>query len=44
MSRHRKLDFIRYNGRIQAHRLLLNVVLLDQLPEQNPEKPDLVLP
>ena len=39
MNRFRKLGFIDYNGRIQVHKSLLNVVLLDQLPEQNAEKP-----
>jgi CRP-like cAMP-binding protein len=39
MNRFRKLGFIDYNGRIQVHKSLLNVVLLDQLPEQNSEKP-----
>jgi len=42
MNRFRKLGFIEYNGRIQVHRSLLNVVLLDQLPEHNSEKPRLV--
>jgi CRP-like cAMP-binding protein len=41
MNRFRKLGFIDYNGRIQVHRSLLNVVLLDQLPEHNSEKPEL---
>ena len=39
MNRFRKLGFIDYNGRIQVHKSLLNVVLLDQLPERNAEKP-----
>ena len=39
MNRFRKLGFISYNGRIQVHRSLLNVVLLDQLPEHNAQKP-----
>jgi CRP-like cAMP-binding protein len=39
MNRFRKLGFIEYNGRIKVHKSLLNVVLLDQLPERNPEKP-----
>jgi CRP/FNR family transcriptional regulator, cyclic AMP receptor protein len=39
MNRFRKLGFISYNGRIQVHKSLLNVVLLDQLPEQNARKP-----
>jgi CRP-like cAMP-binding protein len=41
MNRFRKLGFIDYNGRIQVHKSLLNVVLLDQLPEHNSEKPRL---
>jgi CRP-like cAMP-binding protein len=39
MNRFRKLGFIDYNGRIQVHKSLLNVVLLDQLPEQGIETP-----
>jgi CRP-like cAMP-binding protein len=39
MNRFRKLGFIDYNGRIQVHKSLLNVILLDQLPEQGYEKP-----
>ena len=39
MNRFRKLGFINYNGRIQVNRSLLNVVLLDQLPEHNSAKP-----
>jgi hypothetical protein len=42
MNRFRKLGFIDYDGRIQVHKSLLNVVLLDQLPEQNALKPYLV--
>ncbi len=42
MNRFRKLGFIDYNGRIQVHKSLLNVVLLDQLPEHNSEKPQIV--
>ncbi len=42
MNRFRKLGFISYNGRIQVHRSLLNVVLLDQLPERNAQNPDLI--
>src|ERR1039457_1279324 len=38
MNRFRKLGFIDYNGRIQVHKSLLNVVLLDQLPERNFQK------
>jgi CRP-like cAMP-binding protein len=39
MNRFRKLGFIDYNGRIQVHKSLLNVVLLDQLPEQDVDNP-----
>jgi len=39
MNRFRKLGFISYNGRIQVHKSLLNVILLDQLPGQNAVKP-----
>jgi CRP-like cAMP-binding protein len=43
MNRFRKLGYIDYNGRIRVYTELLNVVLLDQLPEQNALKPDLLL-
>ena len=39
MNRFRALGFISYNGRIQVHKSLLNVVLLDQLPDHNAQKP-----
>ena len=39
MNRFRKLGFIDYNGSIQVHKSLLNVVLLDQLPEQGSQTP-----
>ena len=39
MNRFRKLGFISYDGRIQVHKSLLNVVLLDQLPDNNAQKP-----
>jgi CRP-like cAMP-binding protein len=39
MNRFRKLGFIHYNGAIQVHKSLLNVVLLDQLPERSTAKP-----
>jgi hypothetical protein len=39
MNRFRKLGLIEYNGRIRVHRTLLNVVLHDELPEQNAERP-----
>jgi CRP-like cAMP-binding protein len=41
MNRFRKMGFIAYNGRIQVHKSLLNVILHDQLPEQNAESPRL---
>jgi CRP-like cAMP-binding protein len=40
MNRFRKLGFIDYDGRIQVHKSLLNVVLLDRLPDQNARKPE----
>ncbi len=43
MNRFRKLGLIDYNGRIQVHKSLLNVVLLDQLPEHNSQKPGLAV-
>jgi len=42
MNRFRKLGFVSYNGRIQVHRSLLNVVLLDQLPDHNAQKPEIL--
>ena len=39
MNRFRKLGFIEYNGRIQVHKSLLNVILLDRMRERNSEKP-----
>jgi CRP-like cAMP-binding protein len=42
MNRFRTLGFISYNGRIQVHKSLLNVVLLDQLPEQNAHQPSVL--
>ncbi|HWB31851.1 MAG TPA: Crp/Fnr family transcriptional regulator [Acidobacteriaceae bacterium] len=39
MNRFRKMGFVEYNGRIRVHKSLLNVILNDQLPEQNAEKP-----
>jgi CRP-like cAMP-binding protein len=38
MNRFRKLGFIEYNGRIKVHKSLLNAVLLDQMPERDPDK------
>jgi len=39
MNRFRALGLISYDGRIQVHKALLNVVLLDQLPGHNAETP-----
>jgi CRP-like cAMP-binding protein len=41
MNRFRKLGLIEYNynDRIRVHKSLLNVVLHDQFPERNPERP-----
>jgi CRP/FNR family transcriptional regulator, cyclic AMP receptor protein len=44
MNRFRKLGYVSYNGRIQVHKSLLNVVLQDQLPEQNASRPVLLDP
>jgi CRP/FNR family transcriptional regulator, cyclic AMP receptor protein len=42
MNRFRKLGFISYNGRIQVHKSLLNVILLDQLPDRNAQNPEIL--
>jgi CRP-like cAMP-binding protein len=39
MNRFRKLGLIDYNGHIRVHKSLLNVVLHDQFPDRNPERP-----
>ena len=39
MNRFSKLGLIDYNGRIRVHNALLNVVLHDEFPERNPERP-----
>jgi len=44
MNRFRKLGFVNYNGRIQVHKSLLNVVLLDELPDRNSAKPRIEFP
>jgi CRP/FNR family cyclic AMP-dependent transcriptional regulator len=44
MNRFRKLGFIEYNGRIQVHKSLLNVILHDDLPRQNARSPTLPTP
>ena len=41
MNRFRKLGFLQYNGRIQVHKSLLNVVLHDHLPDDNAEGPQI---
>jgi CRP/FNR family cyclic AMP-dependent transcriptional regulator len=38
MNRFRKLGFIEYDGTIRVHKSLLNVILLDQLPEHNSKR------
>ena len=42
MNRFRKLGLIQYNGGIHVHKSLLNVVLLDQLPDRNAAKPSIL--
>lgn len=42
MNRFRKLGFIEYNGHIRVHKSLLNVVLLDQLPQGNATRPPIL--
>jgi CRP-like cAMP-binding protein len=39
MNRFRAIGYINYNGGIQVNKSLLNVVLLDQLPDHNAQKP-----
>ena len=41
MNRFRKMGFIEYDGRIQVHKSLLNVVLHDKLPENEARGPEL---
>jgi hypothetical protein len=43
MNRFRKMGFISYNGRIQVNKSLLNVILLDQFPEHNSQRPKMPL-
>jgi CRP-like cAMP-binding protein len=43
MNRFRKLGFIQYSGGIKVHKSLLNVVLLDQLPDRNSAKPPILV-
>ena len=42
MNRFRKLGFISYNGRIQIHKSLQNVVLVDQLPDHDAQNADIL--
>jgi CRP-like cAMP-binding protein len=42
MNRFRKLGFVSYNGRIQVHKSLLNVILLDQMPGENAKRPEIL--
>lgn len=42
MNRFRRLGLIDYKCRIQVHKSLLDVVLLDQFPEHNSQKPPVV--
>jgi CRP-like cAMP-binding protein len=42
MNRFRALGYIDYDGRIQVHKSLLNVVLRDQPPGHDTEKPKLL--
>ena len=44
MNRFRKLGYIEYNGHIEVHKSLLNMVLRDQLPEENASRPKLLDP
>jgi CRP-like cAMP-binding protein len=44
MNRFRKLGYIEYNGHIEVHKSLLNMVLRDQLPEENASRPRLLDP
>jgi CRP-like cAMP-binding protein len=39
MNRFRTLGYINYNGRIQVNKSLLNVILLDQLPDDHSHTP-----
>jgi CRP-like cAMP-binding protein len=44
MNRFRKLGYIDYNGGIRVRKLLLKVVLNDDLPEENSSQPKLLDP
>ena len=41
MNRFRSLGYINYNGRIQVNKSLLNVVSLDQFPDDDSHKPEI---
>jgi CRP-like cAMP-binding protein len=41
MNRFRKMGFVAYNGRIEVHKSLLNVILHDKLPEHNSVHPEI---
>jgi len=42
MNRFRKLGYIEYKGRIRVNKSLLNVVLLEHLPEENSSRPKMI--
>ena len=42
MNRFRKLGYIEYKGRIRVNKSLLNVVLLEHLPEENSSRPKMM--
>lgn len=42
MNRFREMGFIHYNGGIEVHRSLLNVVLHDQIRDKNSQKSPLL--
>jgi hypothetical protein len=44
MNRFRMMGFIEYNGRIQVHKSLLNVILHDQPAEENATSAPLLSP
>jgi CRP-like cAMP-binding protein len=44
MNRFRKLGFIEYNGRIRVHKSLLNVILLDHVPDEGHDQPEFDAP
>ena len=44
MNRFHDLGFIRYDGRIQVHSSLLDVILHDRMPGNNAEMPEIVVP